>query len=127
MHFFFSSMGFLERTDWLLTTLTDSICPVVTVFSWILLPQTYDQLFFHMVNCFFVTLDLVVTAKPVRLCHMIYPSFVILVYMGICQLCWQISGQNGVIPILNGRENHYILLAFIEGLSKTLNLLVNKI
>ena len=77
-----------------------------------------------MVNCFFVTLDLMVMAKPVRIWHMIYPSAVVLVYLGISQLCWQISGQNGVIPILNGRENEYILLAFIEGLSKTLNLLV---
>ena len=115
-------MGFLERTDWLLTTVTDSICPVVAIFSWILLPQAYDQRIFHMVNCCIVTLDLMVTAKPVRICHMIYPSAVILIYLGVSQLCWQISGRSGVIPILYGRENHYLLLTFIEGLSKALNL-----
>merc|ERR1712241_1107890 len=47
---------------------------------------------------------------------MIYPSAVIRIYLGVSQLCWQISGRSGVIPMLHGRENHYILLTFIEGL-----------
>ena len=138
----FFSIRYFEATSWLLTTATDSICPMVTIFYWLHLIQqeqddesqdyqpklgqnlayrkTYDQLFFHTVNFFVVTLDLMVSAKPVRLCHMIYPCLVVLGYLGCSQIYWQFSGGNaltfGVIPMLNGENPSILLLIFLEGL-----------
>merc|ERR1712150_1803 len=137
--------GYFEATSWLLTTATDSICPMVTIFYWLHLIQqeqddesqdyqpklgqnlayrkTYDQLFFHTVNFFVVILDLMVSAKPVRLFHMIYPCLVVLGYLGCSQIYWQFSGGNaltfGVIPMLKGENPSILLLIFLEGLLLT--------
>ena len=82
--------------------------------------KAYDQLFFHILNFFVVILDMVVSAKPVRLCHMIYPCLVVLGYLGCSQIYWQLYGGKaltfGVIPMLSGENPSILLLIFFEGL-----------
>jgi len=82
----FLRMEFCEKASWFLAIITNGICPVVSIFYWaFLFPQldlamSFDITFLHLFNTLCVLLDLCVTARPVRISHIIYPILVGLSY-----------------------------------------------
>ena len=113
-------MGFLEKTSWFLANITNGICPVVSIFYWTFLfpalevPLSFEIVFLHLFNilryltltlhisnlvtlcCCSVLLDLCVTARPVRMGHVIYPVMFGLSYAAFSLVYWLLGGTDSV-------------------------------
>lgn len=95
-------MEFWEKTSWFLANITNGICPVVSIFYWTFLfpslevPMSFEITFLHLFNTVCVLLDLCVTARPMRIGHIIYPVIVGLSYAAFSLIYWVLGGTDSV-------------------------------
>ena len=91
-------MEFLEKTSWLLSNITNGICPIVSIFFWAaILPWTemsltLENIFYHSFNSVCVLLDLLLSARPVKVAHVIYPTLTGLSYILFTLIYWSLGG-----------------------------------
>ncbi|XP_038058688.1 protein rolling stone-like [Patiria miniata] len=98
-------MGIRHRIHWFLFSITININLIVTIVYWSLLysPSYNGPSFFdfnvHATPAIISTLDLFVTAIPVRLLHFVYPLVFGIAYVVMTVIFWAAGGRTAYGPI----------------------------
>ena len=75
----------VEQFQWVLFNYNAGIAPLITIIFWTLLSKGddygYRNLFVHMFNVFFFTLDNVFSATPMRHSHVVIPTICGIIYL----------------------------------------------
>ena len=100
-----TAAGIRHQIQWCLFNITTNVNLVVTIIYWSVLysPSLDFSLFYdfnlHATPAILTTLDLCVTAVPVRLLHFVYPLGFGIAYVTMTLIFWAVGGRTPYGPI----------------------------
>ena len=99
---FFEKNGVLTKISWAMSTAANNLAITVTVLYWSVLYdpnrkgtplQVYENYDTHLIQTVVTLLDIVISERPWRLCHAVYPELFALVYLVVNVIYVVVSGD----------------------------------
>ena len=112
-----------HKIQWFLFNITANINFIVTIIYWSVLYRssrglTFEDFNFHATPCILTTLDLCVTALPVRLLHVVYPAGFGIAYVTMTLIFWAAGGtpNRPIYPFLDYENKPGVAAGLICGI-----------
>ena len=101
----------LEKIDWLLFNVACTVGTVTTISYWTIFPRWEEtwlplDLQHHLVSLAVILLEMVLSAIPMRILHVIYPMIFGVAYVAFTLILWAVDGNYVIYPdALNWNES----------------------
>ncbi|XP_046568099.1 uncharacterized protein LOC124276516 [Haliotis rubra] len=110
-----------SKISWILSNILSSFAIIVTaIFFGVLYTPTagisLEDLNVHALNTVFIVVDNFISARPVRLLHVIYPVLYGIVYVLFSLIFWAVDHRNVIYPIVLDWNNVGLTLGVTSGI-----------